>query len=60
MTSIVSRGDVQACGKAESNAADERIHEADAREIDVGVPLEKRPHLIVGREELPNRIVQWR
>lgn len=47
MTTFVSRDHVQACGKAESNTADERIHEADAGEIDVGVPPEKRPHLSV-------------
>jgi len=34
MTTIVSRGDVQACGKTESNAADElRRQRADIRVV---------------------------
>ena len=52
MTAFVRRRDVQSRRQAEPDAADERVREAHAGKIDVGVLCQKRTGIFMRRQEL--------
>ena len=53
------RNHVQAGRKTEPNAADKRIRETHASQVDVRVPPQERAHIVLRSEELAGRIVEW-
>jgi hypothetical protein len=51
MPSLVRRDDVEASGKTESDAANERIWEVNTREIEIAVRTQERVHVGLRRDK---------